>query len=304
MKAAKAGKPPGRATKLLLGALGLLVIALAAVFFTRWLVTLGFMQDFLQAYPGETPLPAGTQQGFPAWVQWQHFFNFFLIVLIIRSGLQVRRETRPPGYWTPKWSKGGDGKISINLWFHQALDILWLLNGLVFVVLLFVTGHWARLVPTTWEVFPNALSAFIQYVSLDWPTENGWVNYNSLQMLAYFVTIFIAAPLAAISGARMSGIWPKDAKALNKAYPLEWARAVHFPVMLYFVVFIIGHVALVFATGALRNLNHMYGGQDAVNWAGFWIFFVSLLLVIGAWIAARPIVLAPIAGLFGRVSSR
>ncbi|GAA2174307.1 hypothetical protein GCM10009784_12070 [Arthrobacter parietis] len=301
---AKARKPRSRTTKLLLGALGLLVVALAAVFFTRWLVTLGFMQDFLQAYPGETPLPAGTEQGFPAWVQWQHFFNFFLIVLIIRSGLQVRSQTRPPGYWTPKWSKGSDGKISINLWFHQALDILWLLNGVVFVVLLFVTGHWARLVPTTWEVFPNALSAFIQYVSLDWPTENGWVNYNSLQMLAYFVTIFIAAPLAAISGARMSGIWPKDAKALNRAYPVEWARAVHFPVMLYFVVFIIGHVALVFATGALRNLNHMYGGQDAVNWAGFWIFFVSLLLVIGAWIAARPIVLAPIAGLFGRVSSR
>jgi hypothetical protein len=144
----------------------------------------------------------------------------------------------------------------------------------------------------------------IQYISLDWPTENGWVNYNSLQMLAYFVTVFVAAPLAAITGARMSGIWPKDARTLNRLYPVEWARAIHFPVMLYFVVFIIAHVALVFATGALRNLNHMYAGQDAVNWAGFWIFFVSLLLVIGAWIAARPVVLAPIAGLFGRVSSR
>jgi thiosulfate reductase cytochrome b subunit len=302
--AAKPAEPRSRKTNLLLGALGLLAVALAAVFFTRWFVTLSFMQDFLARYPGETDLPAGTEPGFPAWVQWQHFFNFFLIVLIIRSGLQVRRETRPPGYWTPKWSKGGDGRISITLWFHQALDILWLLNGLVFVVLLFLTGHWARLVPTTWEVFPNALSALIQYVSMDWPTENGWVNYNSLQMLAYFLTVFIAAPLAAISGVRMSGIWPKNAATLNRLYPVEWARAVHFPVMLYFVVFIIGHVALVFATGALRNLNHMYGGQDAVNWVGFGIFFVSLLLVIGAWIAARPVLLAPVAGLFGRVSSR
>lgn len=302
--ASRTAKASSRTTRLLVGVLGLLAVALAAVFFTRWLVTLGFMQDFLATYPGETELPAGAEPGFPAWVQWQHFFNFFLIVLIIRSGLQVRRETRPPGYWTPKWSKGGDGKISINLWFHQTLDVLWLLNGLVFVVLLFITGHWVRLVPTTWEVFPNALSALIQYISLDWPTENGWVNYNSLQMLAYFVTVFIAAPLAAVSGARMSGLWPKDAKALNRAYPVEWARAIHFPVMLYFVVFIIGHVALVFATGALRNLNHMYGGQDAVNWAGFWIFFVSVLLVAGAWVAARPVVLAPLAGLTGRVSSR
>ncbi|MFJ6279542.1 cytochrome b/b6 domain-containing protein [Arthrobacter subterraneus] len=300
----KPAGPRSRTARLLVGAVGLLAVALAVVFFTRWFVTLGFMQDFLVRYPGETPLPEGAQPGFPAWVQWQHFFNFFLIVLIIRSGLQVRRETRPPGYWTPKWSRGDAGKISITLWFHQALDILWLLNGLVFVVLLFVTGHWVRLVPTTWEVFPNALSALIQYVSLDWPTENGWVNYNSLQMLAYFVTVFVAAPLAAVSGARMSGLWPKKAATLNRAYPVEWARAIHFPVMLYFVVFIIGHVALVFATGALRNLNHMYGGQDAVNWTGFWIFFVSLLLVAGAWLAARPVVLAPIAGLSGRVSSR
>ncbi|NJC24300.1 thiosulfate reductase cytochrome b subunit [Arthrobacter pigmenti] len=303
-KAASERKPRSRMANLLLGAAGLLAIALGAVLFTRWFVTLGFMQDFLTTYPGETHLPEGAEPGFPAWVQWQHFFNFFLIVLIIKSGLQVRRETRPPGYWTPKWSKGGDGKISLSLWFHQALDILWLVNGLVFVVLLFVTSHWMRLVPTTWEVFPNALSALIQYVSLDWPTENGWVNYNSLQQLAYFATIFVAAPLAAITGARMSGIWPKNAKTLNRVYPVEWARAVHFPVMLYFVVFIIGHVALVFATGALRNLNHMYGGQDAVNWAGFWIFFVSLLLVVGAWIAAKPLILAPLAGLFGRVSSR
>ena len=35
-------------------------------------------------------------------------------------------------------------------------DSLWLLNGLVFYVLLFTTGQWRRVVPTTWAVFPNA----------------------------------------------------------------------------------------------------------------------------------------------------
>ena len=75
----------------------------------------------------------------------------------------------------------------------------------LFFVLLFVTGQWMRIVPTSWDVFPNALSAALQYVSLDWPTENGWVNYNSLQLLAYFVTVFIAAPLAIVTGMRMSG---------------------------------------------------------------------------------------------------
>ena len=71
--------------------------------------------------------------------------------------------------------------------------------------------------------------------------------------------------------------------------------------MFYFVAFTIVHVTLVLATGALRNLNHMYGGQDAVNWVGFGSFAASLSVIVGGWIAARPAVLAPIANLFGKV---
>ena len=108
---------------------------------------------------------------------------------------------------------------------------------------------------------PECASAALQYASLNWPTENGWVNYNALQLLTYFLTVFIAAPLAFISGIRTSSAWPKKAAALNKAYPIELARAIHFPVMIYFVAFIVVHVFLVLATGALRNLNHMYARQ-------------------------------------------
>jgi len=287
---------------LILGGAALLYAAAMAVLAVRWLLSTSWGVDFLAAFPGEYHLPEGAPVGFPAWLGWQHFFNVFLMVLIIRTGLTVRTEKRPTVFWSPR--SNGRRKISLNLWFHQSLDILWLVNGVIFVALLFVTGQWLRIVPTSWEVFPNALSAALQYVSLDWPTENGWVNYNSLQQLAYFTTVFIAAPLAAITGVRMSGVWPKNAAGLNKAYPVEWARAVHFPVMLYFVLFIFVHVVLVFATGALRNLNHMYGGQDAVNWVGFWIFALSLLVIAAAWIAARPLVLAPIARLFGKVSGR
>jgi thiosulfate reductase cytochrome b subunit len=282
--------------------LGLVFAAAMAVLAVRWTVSLEPVRDFLATYPGEYHLPESAPVGLPAWIGWQHFFNVFLMVLIIRSGLQVRYEKRPGAFWTPRWN--GQRKISLSLWFHQSLDILWMLNGLVFIGLLFATGQWMRIVPTSWDVFPNAISAALQYVSLDWPTENGWVNYNALQQLAYFTTIFVAAPLAAATGVRMSGIWPKNAPTLNRLYPVEWARKVHFPVMIYFVIFIIIHVALVLATGALRNLNHMYASQDAVNWVGFWIFVASIAVVAAGWIAARPLVLAPIAKLFGSVSSR
>ncbi|MHA7221239.1 cytochrome b/b6 domain-containing protein [Arthrobacter sp. RHLT1-20] len=283
----------------------LAVVAVAAagiaVLAARGVTTLPGVPGFLARYPGEYHLPETAEPGFPWWAQWSHFLNIFLMVLIIRSGYQVRTQQKPPAFWTPK--RGGK-KISITLWLHQSLDILWLVNGLIFVALLFASNHWMRIVPTSWEVFPNALSALLQYMTLDWPVENGWVNYNSLQQLMYFFVVFIAAPLAAITGVRMSEFWPKDAKTLNRIYPVEVARAIHFPTMLFFVLFILVHVFLVFSTGALRNLNHMFGGTDVVNWVGFWLFAAAIAITVAGWYAARPIVLAPIARLFGQVSSR
>ncbi|WP_349309153.1 cytochrome b/b6 domain-containing protein [Microbacterium sp. MM2322] len=292
-----------------LGGAGVLYVAAMAVLAIRWILSLEPMQDFLTTYPGEYHLPDGAPIGLPAWLNWSHFLNAFFMVLIIRTGLQVRSEKRPSAFWISK--KDRKRRMSLTLWLHQALDILWLANGLIFVVLLFATGQWMRVVPTSWEVFPNALSAALQYVSLDWPTENGWVNYNALQQIAYFTTIFIAAPVAAITGYRMSAMWPKKAAKLNELYPVEWARKLHFPTMLYFVVFIIVHVALVLSTGALRNLNHMYAATGSVdpdayadNWAGFWLFAVSIAVTAGAYVAMRPLVVAPIARLFGEVKSR
>jgi len=292
-----------RPARVVLGLVALIVVAAVVVLAARGLTTYAPVQEFLATYPGAYDLPDSVAPGFPVWLNATHFLNAFFIVLIIRTGWQVRGRKRPTAFWTNGWSKKPQ-RISLTLWLHQALDVLWLANGIVFVVLIFATGHWLRIVPSRWEVFPNALSALLQYLTLEWPVENGWVNYNSLQQLMYFVVVFIAAPLAALTGARMSGIWPKNAKRLNAMYPLEFARAIHFPVMLFFVFFVIVHVALVFATGALRNLNHMYAASDEVNWVGFGIFVASLVVMAAAWIAARPLVVAPIASLFGKVVRR
>lgn len=284
-----------------LGAVGAVVAAGILVLAARGVTTLPGVPEWMERYPGEYDLPESSTPGFPWWARWSHFLNIFLMVLIIRSGLLVRTQQKPPAFYTPK--RGGK-KISINLWLHTSLDVIWVVNGVLFVIMLFVSGHWMRIIPTSWEVFPNALSAMLQYMTLDWPTENGWVNYNSLQQIMYFTIIFIAAPLAIVTGARMSEWWPKDAEKLNKVYPAPLARAVHFPTMLFFVLFIIVHVFLVFSTGALKNLNHMFAGTEAVNWTGFWLFALALFLTVAGWFAIRPLVLAPIASLFGKVSNR
>jgi hypothetical protein len=64
------------------------------------------------------------------------------------------------------------------------------------------------------------------------------------------------------------------------------------------------HVFLVLATGALRNLNHMYAGRDDQSWIGFIVFAVFLALCVGAWFALRPVVLRMIAGTMGTVGRR
>lgn len=298
---------PSRWPRLVLWAV-ISVIALAAIILlAKWLRGLGPVQEFLTAYPGHSELPQNAPVGLPAWLGWQHFLNAFFIVMIIRSGWQVRTTARPKAYWTRNNSglirtKGKPSKISLELWFHLTLDALWLINGAVFIALLFISGGWMRIVPTSWDIFPNALSVALQYASLDWPTENGWLNYNALQVLAYFSIVFIAAPLAALTGLRMSPAWPKGNATLDKIYPMEAARKLHFPVMIFFVAFTIMHVALVLCTGVLRNLNHMFAARDDAGWLGFGIFAVALVVTVAVWFLAKPVFLRPIAQLMGKVS--
>ena len=123
-------------------AIGALLLLAAAVFGARWFVGTDTGADFIARYDGLQPLPDNAPVGFPAWLNWAHFFNMFLMALIVKTGIDVRRETRPEAYWTPK--KGGK-KISLTLWLHQCLDIAWVALGLVFYVLLFATGQWMRL---------------------------------------------------------------------------------------------------------------------------------------------------------------
>ncbi|MBN9150948.1 MAG: cytochrome b/b6 domain-containing protein [Cryobacterium sp.] len=278
-----------------------IIVALA-----MWLRLQPDVQSFMADYPGRSELPEGATEGFPAWLAWQHFFNSFFILFVIRSGWQIRTTKRPAAYWTRNntgllRTKGEPQRISIHQWFHISINALWLLNGLVLYVLLFSTNQWMRIVPVSWDIFPNAVSAGLQYASLNWPVEMGWVNYNALQTLAYFVTVFVAAPLAVLTGLRMTPGLAARWKPLERVFPVQLARLLHFPIMVYFVLFIIVHVALVLLTGALNNLNHMYAIRDDQSWWGFGLFVASLVVMAVAWVAAKPSILAMIAGLSGKV---
>ena len=274
------------------------------ILIAQWMRTIPEVAIFISNYRGTTPLPEGAPVGLPAWLGWQHFLNFFFLLFVIRTGWIIRSKKRPPAFWTPtkfRLNKDKPAKrMGIYHWFHILMDFLWVLNGVVFIVLIFVTGQWMRIVPTSWDVFPNAASAALQYASLRWPMENAWVNYNSLQVLAYFVTVFIAAPIAIKTGLRLSPIWPQEGW-MHRIFPEALARRLHVIVLFYFFIFIVAHVTLVFTTGALRNLNMMFAANDGTSWLGAGMFGLSVVAMVTGWFLMRPSILKPIASFSGKV---
>lgn len=262
------------------------------------------VQDFMIRYPGTIPLPASAPTGIPVWLNVSHFLNMLFLMLIIRTGLSIRSKKRPPAFVTPRRGVFGQPprRIGITVWLHNTIDLLWMLNGFIYIALLFATGQWVKIVPTSWDVVPNALSAGIQYLTFTWPVENPWVVYNSLQVLSYFGVVFVLAPLAIVTGLRLSSAWPLNAPRLNRVLPERPIRRVHGLVLFAFAAFIVVHVGLVLFTGAVQNLNVMFAARNDLSWIGTIIFIASLAGLAGVWFGLTTSAQKKIAALTGEVS--
>ena len=296
------------------------VAALFAVAIAQELRTIPAVQEFILRYPGDAT-PVSVTSGFPWWLRAQHFFNAFFMMFIIRAGIQIladyprlflQRDCTPGKEWfrfqhdvptdrlwtskddsvtIPGWLgiPGVRHSVGLARWWHFTFDLLWVLNGLLYYVLLFTTNQWLRVVPTSWDVFPNALSTLIQYLSLNFPVEHTWTVYNGLQQLTYFVTIFIAAPIAFITGVMQGPAFSNKLGWFAKFMNRQLARTIHFIVLGWFLFFILVHTALVFITGLRQNLNYMVVGVNDGSWNGFLIYVPVMIILIGIWIMVSPL---------------
>ncbi len=262
-----------------------------------------------------SPVTAAQPHGFPAWLRVAHWVNFFFIVLLIRSGLQILAD-HPRLYWnvhcTPGsewlrltpievptdrvWTAKDDARhltpwiglpgyrhtIGMARHWHFLSVLFWIGNGTAFMIVLLLTPQWKRLVPNSWHVVPDAWAVFVHYATLHMPPEpDGFYQYNALQQLAYFGVVFILAPLAIVTGPSMS-------PALTSRfswYPKlpgnrQIGRSLHFLVMCAFVAFIVVHVLMVVVSGFLRNMNHIMMGTDDVKPIGMYIFFLLLGAIV------------------------
>jgi methionine sulfoxide reductase catalytic subunit len=173
---------------------------------------------------------------FPLWLRVGHYINALFIGLMIRSGLQILA-AHPRLYWndssdpSKSWLKftrkkvprdrlytAADDELDISPWlalpggenlglgrhWHFFSLIFWILNGVIYVALLLLTGEWARLIPTSWSIFPGACHSLVTYVTLNIPPISDFHPYDPLQQLTYAAVVFLLAPFMMLLGAAMS----------------------------------------------------------------------------------------------------
>ena len=297
------------------------VLLIIGVAVAQALRTLPGVQAFLVRYPGVPASAHAVMSGFPAWLRLTHFLNLFFMAFIIRAGIQILAD-HPRLYWhrdcTPGtdwfrfqkpvptgrlWTAKDDSvtipgwlgipgirhSIGLARWWHFSVNMLWTLNGIAIYALLFSTDQWQRLVPTTWEVIPNAASTALQYLSLTFPDDHSWTRYNSLQQLTYFLTVFVAAPSSIVTGFLQSPSLSNHLGWVGRVLNRQRARSIHFLAMWWFLLFILAHVTLVFITGARVNLNMMWAGVNDASWSGFAVFTPLIALVTLVWWRASPL---------------
>jgi DMSO/TMAO reductase YedYZ molybdopterin-dependent catalytic subunit/thiosulfate reductase cytochrome b subunit len=233
-------------------------------------------------------LPVMTD-GFPAWIIVTHFLNIVFLSLMARSGIEVL-SAFPKLYWitscypgrewlrlsrkvyaadsaTP-WSSSDEeeswssvvalpGRKNLGLGRHWHLLTVpfWALTGAVYIALLFASGYWRTLVPTSWSIVPDAVRDIGTYLHFQFPPLQPGKPFNAAQQLAYFLVVFVLAPLQIATGAAMSpaviGRFPWYAKLFGGR---QAARSLHFLGMCAFGVFVVIHTAMVVVHGLAHEL--------------------------------------------------
>jgi methionine sulfoxide reductase catalytic subunit len=250
---------------------------------------------------------------FPEWLRIGHFINVIFIILLIRSGIEIL-SAHPKLYLSDdttdgnEWAKFSSRKMprdklwtsddeaeSYNSWvalpghsqlgigrhWHFFSIIFWPLNGIVYYVLLFDTGTWRTIVPTSWDIFPQAWNTGLIFLSGNLPPAGA--PFDPAAQLSYFLVIFILGPLMIVTGPAMSPAFGARFPNYLKIFGgRQKARSLHFIVMALFSLYIIVHVTLVIVDRIQINMANIILGGDEVSLGvavGFLFIYFAVIAV-------------------------
>jgi len=221
---------------------------------------------------------------FPLWLRGAHVLNILFLSLLARSGIEIlsahpklywndaclpgsewlkltRKVIPDHGQWTSKEEETaypsllalpGHKNLGLGRHWHLFTVAWWLLVGVIYVVLLFATDEWRRLVPTTWAVFPRAWHVFVTYLSFELPPSHG--GYDALQQLTYFAVVFLLAPFMLLTGAAMSPAIAAQFRWFLRPFGgRQGARSLHFLSLAAFGAFTVVHTVMVAIHGLPRE---------------------------------------------------
>ncbi|GAB3489671.1 molybdopterin-dependent oxidoreductase [Flexivirga lutea] len=258
---------------------------------------------------------------FPWWVVVTHFLNLFFMVLLFRSGLEVLsafpklywHDDCPPGRewlrlskkmygadsrrpwtsldeeepWSPAIAMPGRKNLGLGRHWHFLTIQFWILTGVVYVVLVFATGYWHYLIPSSWEIVPDSIRAVGTYLQFKIPAKIPGQPFEPAQKLVYFLVIFVLAPVQIASGAAMSpsvlARFPWYGKIFGGK---QGARSVHFLGLCAFAVFVVIHVFMVIVNGLPHEFTKAVLAGDDNETLALWVGFGALFFVLAVNVAA------------------
>jgi methionine sulfoxide reductase catalytic subunit len=257
---------------------------------------------------------------FPFWLRFAHFINLIFITLLIRSGIEIlsalpklyfNDDARPGSEWIKftrkkipedklwisleeeeSWSSWialpGHKNLGLGRHWHFFSMIFWFANGVAYYILLFTSGEWTRLVPTSWNVIPEAIKAAMTYATFNFPLPGD--PYNSLQQLTYFGVVFLLGPFMIATGAAMSPAiaaqFPKYQKIFRGR---QTARSLHFLGLLAFILFIIVHLTMVIVERFPENMGNIVLGNGGKGITlgvaiGLFALLVIAVVIVHVWV--------------------
>jgi len=205
-------------------------------------------------------------------LRWFHWLNVPLLATMIWSGLliywaydpyEIRVFGHPFLHFFPAplyKALGIEGRLAEGLGWHFLFMWFFALNGLVYVLYLGFSGEWRHLLPIKGSL-KEAIQVTLHdlYLSKAHPKIEG---YNGAQRFAYTGIILAGA------GSLITGL------AIYKPARLQWlaslmggyqfARLLHFALMIGFVLFFVVHIIQV-ARAGWNNFRGMVTGYEVAK---------------------------------------
>jgi thiosulfate reductase cytochrome b subunit len=165
----------------------------------------------------------------------------------------------------PSWATlPAEQDLAMGRRWHFFFAWILVLNGVVYVANLFGRWHIGDLAPNLSDL--RAIPRTIRdHARLRFPKGEEALRYNVLQKLAY-LSVVVAFPILVLAGLTMS-------PAMDATFPWlvplfggrQSARAVHFLIASYLVLFVVVHLAMVLLSGIVNNLRSMITGRYRIT---------------------------------------